>query len=58
LVAYVQSIGEKQGKTLGRTISRTPLSPASQQIPAEYVQTTHPWDFTEAFTNGQKPNGE
>jgi cytochrome c oxidase cbb3-type subunit 3 len=58
LVAYVQSIGQKPGKTLGRTISRTPLSPNIQQVPAEYLQTTHPWSFTEAFSNGQKPNGE
>lgn len=58
LVAYVHSIGQKPGKTLGRTISRTPQSPDLQQVPAEYLTTANPWSFTEAFSNGQKPNGE
>jgi cytochrome c oxidase cbb3-type subunit 3 len=58
LVAYVRSIGHPARKTLGLTISRTPQSPAVQQTPAEFLQTTHPWSFTESFSNGRKPNGE
>ncbi|MBV9078322.1 MAG: c-type cytochrome, partial [Methylobacteriaceae bacterium] len=57
LVAYVESIKQKQSKNIGRTISRSPPSPKIQQVPAEFLQTSNPWSFTEAFSNGQPPNG-
>jgi cytochrome c oxidase cbb3-type subunit 3 len=58
LVAYVQSLAEPAGKNFGRTVSRAPPSPDIQQTPQEYVQTTHPWSFTEPFSNGQQPSGQ
>jgi len=57
LVAYLQSIKQKQSKNFGRTVSRSPPSPKVQQVPAEFLQTANPWSFTEAFSNGQPPNG-
>jgi cytochrome c oxidase cbb3-type subunit III len=57
LVAYVQSIKQKPYKNFGRTVSRSPPSPKIQQVPAEFLQATNPWSFTEAFSNGQRPNG-
>jgi cytochrome c oxidase cbb3-type subunit 3 len=55
LVTYVQSISQDPSKTFGKTISMKPQSPAIEQVPAEKVQTAHPWDYTEAFHNGQQP---
>lgn len=56
LVSYIQSIAHQPNDKLGKTISREPLSPDIQQVPAEYLQTAEPWKFTEPFGNGQKPN--
>ncbi|HZZ60129.1 MAG TPA: c-type cytochrome [Roseiarcus sp.] len=58
LVSYVQSITHPSGPNFGKTISRSPLSPKVQQTPAEFLQTTDPWGFTEAFSSGQPPNGD
>jgi cytochrome c oxidase cbb3-type subunit 3 len=58
LVAYVDSIAHPPSATFGRTISRTPPSPAVEQTPSEFLQTPKPWSFTSAFSNGQKPVGE
>ena len=58
LVAYVDSIAHPPSATFGRTISRTPPSPAVEQTPSEFLQTPKPWSFTGAFSNGQKPVGE
>ena len=58
LVAYVESIAHPPSATFGRTISRTPPSPAVEQTPAEFLQTPNPWSFTSAFSDGQKPVGE
>jgi cytochrome c oxidase cbb3-type subunit 3 len=58
LVAYVDSIAHPPSATFGRTISRTPPSPAVEQTPSEFLQTANPWSFTSAFSNGQKPVGE
>ena len=58
LVAYVDSIAHPPSSTFGRTISRTPQSPAVEETPAEFLQTTHPWSFTIPFSNGQPPVGE
>ena len=46
LVAYVESIAHPPSATFGRTISRTPPSPAVEQTPAEFLQTPNPWSFT------------
>jgi cytochrome c oxidase cbb3-type subunit III len=58
LVSYVQSISHPPGANFGQTISRSPQSPKVQQTPAEFLQTANPWDFIEAFGNGQPPNGD
>jgi len=58
LVSYIQSIGHSSGPNFGRTISRSPESPKVRQVPAEFLQTSDPWAFTEAFGNGQPPNGD
>lgn len=55
LVAYVQSISQDPSKTFGTTLSLQPQSPAIEQVPADKIQTAHPWDYTEAFHNGQQP---
>jgi cytochrome c oxidase cbb3-type subunit 3 len=54
LVAYVRSIGKEPAQQWGRTVSRQ--MPQVEQVPAEYVTTATPWDHTEAFSHGQKPN--
>ncbi|HEY1781062.1 MAG TPA: c-type cytochrome [Roseiarcus sp.] len=58
LVSYVESIAHPPSATFGRTISRTPPSPAVEQTPAEFLQTVNPWSFTTSFSDGQKPVGE
>lgn len=58
LVSYIQSITHPSEPKFGRTISRSPESPKVQQVPAEFLQTTDPWGFTEPFTNGQAPQGD
>jgi cytochrome c oxidase cbb3-type subunit III len=58
LVAYVDSIAHPPSATFGRTISRTPPSPAVEQTPSEFLQTANPWSFTSTFSNGQRPVGE
>lgn len=58
LVAYVKSIAHPPSATFGETISRTPASPAVEQTPAEFLQTTNPWSFTTTFSDGKEPVGE
>ncbi len=53
LVAYIHSIAKDPDETFGRTISRS--QPATEQVPAEYIQTTDPWQHTQPFMNGQPP---
>ncbi len=55
LVAYLQSISKDPAKTFGYTYSLAPQSPAIEQVPADKVQTSRPWDYTEGFHNGQQP---
>jgi len=55
LVSYIQSIGEKPSGQFGKTTSAQPLSPNIEQVPPEKMQTTHPWNFTEPFSKGQRP---
>jgi cytochrome c oxidase cbb3-type subunit 3 len=55
LVSYIQSIAHKPSSTYGSTTSLSPQSPSIQQVPAEMLETTTPWDHTEPFGNGQRP---
>jgi cytochrome c oxidase cbb3-type subunit III len=54
LVAYVTSISKAPTPEWGTTVSET--SPEIQQVPAEDKQTASPWDYTEKFSKGQKPD--
>lgn len=47
LVAYIKSISQKPGPTFGKTTSISPQSPDIQQVPANEMQTTTPWKYTE-----------
>jgi cytochrome c oxidase cbb3-type subunit 3 len=58
LVAYVGIIWKKPDGTFGRTTSLSPPSPAIEQVPAEMLTTSHPWDHTEPFAMGQKPQSD
>jgi cytochrome c oxidase cbb3-type subunit 3 len=55
LVTYIEGISEKPGTTYGTTTSLSPQSPKIEQVPAEMIQTTRPWDHTQPFSNGQRP---
>jgi cytochrome c oxidase cbb3-type subunit 3 len=58
LVAYVQSISKKPGPDFGSTTSATPQTPATEQVPAERMQTATPWKFTEPMPkDGARPGG-
>lgn len=54
LVAYVQSLAKHDTESWGKTISADTMT--MEQVPAEYSQTATPWDHTQAFSHGQKPN--
>jgi cytochrome c oxidase cbb3-type subunit 3 len=56
LAAYVQSISKAPETQWGQTTSLDALK--IEQVPAEFKATPDPWQFTEPFTDGQKPNGE
>lgn len=53
LVAYIKQISQEPQPEWGTTISAK--SPSIEQVPAEYMQTTTPWSYTEPFSYGQKP---
>ena len=54
LVSYVKSISDEPNlSSWGRTVSAQ--SPKLEQVPAEFQQTATPWQFTEPFSQGQKP---
>ena len=55
LVTYISGISQKPGPTYGTTTSLSPPSPKIEQVPAEAIQTTRPWDYTEPFSKGQRP---
>jgi cytochrome c oxidase cbb3-type subunit 3 len=55
LVAYVQSISNAPSTQWGSTFSAT--SPAVEQVPAEFLSTARPWQFTQPFSFGAPPRG-
>lgn len=58
LVAYVQSISQKPGKTFGATTSANPQSPDYEEVSANKVDSATPWKFTEPMPpDGRKPGG-
>ncbi|HEU5018663.1 MAG TPA: cytochrome c [Pseudolabrys sp.] len=56
LVSYVQGLAKKP-TTWGTTVNIATKSPAIEQVPAEFIQTPHPWNHTQPFSSGQKPTG-
>lgn len=54
LVSYVQGLAKKP-TTWGTTVNPAIHMPAIEQVPAEFVHTTNPWDHTQPFSSGQKP---
>jgi cytochrome c oxidase cbb3-type subunit 3 len=57
LVAYIQSIAQKPGTAFGTTTSLSPQSPNIEQVPAEKMDTTTPWQFTEPMPVGGQQSG-
>lgn len=55
LVSYVGSISKAPQTEWGKTVSASEKLPGIEQVPAEFKQTASPWDFTEPFSNGNKP---
>lgn len=56
LVAYIRSISEKPGPHFGKTTSLNPPLPDHEQVPANAVQTTAPWNYLEPLPpHGGKP---
>jgi cytochrome c oxidase cbb3-type subunit 3 len=54
IVSYIQSIS-KEPSTWGTTVSAANRLPAIEQVPAEFQQTTTPWEHVQPFSSGQKP---
>jgi cytochrome c oxidase cbb3-type subunit 3 len=53
LVSYIGSISKEAESGWGKTFSTETMS--KEQVPVEYLQTTSPWDHTQSFSSGQKP---
>lgn len=54
LVSYIGSISNAPQGSWGTTVSAN--SPDIEQVPAEFQHTATPWQFTQPFSNGQKPS--
>jgi cytochrome c oxidase cbb3-type subunit 3 len=55
LVAYVKSISDAPKNGWGKTTSIEAMK--IEQVPAEFQSTPNPWQYTQPFTDGQKPGG-
>lgn len=53
LVAYIQSISREPAAPWGKTTSVDGFT--IEQVPAEYLTTTDPWQYTTPFSYGQAP---
>lgn len=53
LVAYIKSLSNAPVSEWGMTVSDT--SPAIEQVPVEIKAVPNPWQYTEKFSKGQKP---
>jgi len=56
LVAYIKELSEAPSSEWGSTISQS--SPDAEQVPLELNSSPHPWQYTEKFSKGQKPEGK
>lgn len=57
IVSYIESINKAPSSSWGRTTSLAESEPATEQVPAEFQQTTTPWNYLEKFSSGRKPTG-
>jgi len=57
IVSYIESINRDPTPAWGRTVSVAEGQPATEQVPAEFQQTTTPWNYMEKFSSGRKPTG-
>jgi len=55
LVSYLESINKFPRPAWGNTVSAAEHLPGLEQIPAEFKESADPWNYTEPFSNGQKP---
>jgi cytochrome c oxidase cbb3-type subunit 3 len=53
LVAYIKSLSNAPISEWGMTVSSS--SPAIEQVPSEIKAVPNPWQYTEKFSKGQKP---
>ena len=53
LVTYIQSISKKPAPPWGATVSADGFT--TEQVPAEFMSTVYPWDYTTPFSYGQPP---
>jgi cytochrome c oxidase cbb3-type subunit III len=53
LVAYIKNLSAAPAAEWGSTTSST--SPEIEQVPVEIKAVSNPWQFTQKFSNGQKP---
>ncbi|HVZ04842.1 c-type cytochrome [Hyphomicrobium sp.] len=53
LVAYIKNLSNAPVSQWGSTVSST--SPAIEQVPVEIKAGANPWQYTQKFSKGQKP---
>lgn len=55
IIAYIESINNDPTSPWGHTVSAENNAPSTEQVPAEFKQSTNPWNDLEKFSNGKKP---
>lgn len=55
LVSYIESINKDPTPAWGRTVNLAANEPGTEQVPAEFKDTTTPWQYLEKFAVGKKP---
>jgi cytochrome c oxidase cbb3-type subunit 3 len=58
IIAYIQSISSAPSAQWGTTVNADAHAPAIEQVPAEFGNTTQPWQHTQPFSSGQKPTSQ
>jgi cytochrome c oxidase cbb3-type subunit III len=53
IVAYIESISNEPAPPWGRTTSADGFT--TEQVPAEFITTANPWQYTTPFSYGQAP---
>jgi cytochrome c oxidase cbb3-type subunit 3 len=55
IIAYIQSISDAPSGEWGTTVNAAEHMPSIEQVPAEFGNTTQPWQHTQPFSSGHKP---